>query len=321
MAHLDGHIDHLVEREEDRNLDQHRPAAGGGIDLLPLVERHHLLLHLQPVVAGLGLDLLHFRLDLLHLCHRGVGHVGQREENRLDDDRGHQNGDAEIADQVVEPVHQLEERLGDEIEPAPVDHQVEALDVFGILIGVDDLGLFGAAEETVAGLERVAGTDGQRIAEIVGLITLPARIEIGKARLEAAIGNKRSRPVLVGNAEPAALVGFAQNLLVVLEIGIVDLLQAFFAEDADQAFMQHEDVGGRRRAEPCDAGIGRQRNSIARIVFDRVLDREQENVVEADGAAECDILRIAPFQHDRIARRELAVAGNAPFRFRSRHVA
>jgi hypothetical protein len=50
VPHLDGDEQHLVEREEDRDLDQDRPAARDRIDLLALVERHHLLLLLHPVV-------------------------------------------------------------------------------------------------------------------------------------------------------------------------------------------------------------------------------------------------------------------------------
>ncbi len=46
-----------------------------------------------------------------------------------------QDRQAEIADQVVEIVDQREQRLGDEIEPAPVDHAVEAVEVERLLIG------------------------------------------------------------------------------------------------------------------------------------------------------------------------------------------
>src|SRR6478736_5006495 len=40
VAHLDGDVDHLVEREEDRDLQCDRPATGDRIDLLFLVELH-----------------------------------------------------------------------------------------------------------------------------------------------------------------------------------------------------------------------------------------------------------------------------------------
>ena len=131
VPHLDGDVEHLVEREEHRDLQQHRPAAGDRIDLLGLVELHHRLLLLHLVVRVFLADLQHLRLHLLHVRHRLVGLVGEREEDGLDDDGGGEDGEAEIAEQLVEPVDQPEHRLGDEIEPAPVDQQVELADVAG----------------------------------------------------------------------------------------------------------------------------------------------------------------------------------------------
>src|SRR5947209_13645270 len=55
-----------------------------------------------------------FRSHGLHLRHRGVGFVGEREEEDLDDDGHDQNRDAEISDVAVDPVHRQEQRLGDE---------------------------------------------------------------------------------------------------------------------------------------------------------------------------------------------------------------
>ena len=73
---------HLVEREEDRDLQQDGKATRSGVHLFPLVEFHHLLLHLLAVVAHALLDLLHLRLKLAHPRHRGIGLVGQREKRR-----------------------------------------------------------------------------------------------------------------------------------------------------------------------------------------------------------------------------------------------
>jgi hypothetical protein len=47
--------------------------------------------------------------------------VSERDKDNLYDDGDDQNCDAEIADQSVDVVDQEEQRLGDEIEPAPVD--------------------------------------------------------------------------------------------------------------------------------------------------------------------------------------------------------
>ena len=147
VPHLDGDEQHLVEREEDRDLDDDRQAAGDRIDLLLLVELHHRLLLLHLVVGEALADRHHLRLHRLHLRHRGVGLVGEREEEQLDDDGDDQDGDAEIADQAVDAVHRLEQRLGDEIEPAPVDQQIELVELEPVVVAVDDRHLLGAGEE------------------------------------------------------------------------------------------------------------------------------------------------------------------------------
>ncbi len=77
----------------------------------------------------LRVQLFHLRLHALHVRHRSVLLAGEREEQRLDDDGGQQDGDAEIAEVAEEEVHQLEHRLGDELEPAPVDQPVELAEV------------------------------------------------------------------------------------------------------------------------------------------------------------------------------------------------
>ena len=40
-----------------------------------------------------------------------------------------QDGDAEIADQMEEIVDRQEHRLGDEVEPSPVDQQIEMVEM------------------------------------------------------------------------------------------------------------------------------------------------------------------------------------------------
>ena len=51
LAHLDGDEEHLVEREEHRNGEQHRHAARQRIGLLALVQLHHRQLLLLRIVA------------------------------------------------------------------------------------------------------------------------------------------------------------------------------------------------------------------------------------------------------------------------------
>ena len=84
VPHLDGDEDHLVEGEEHRNLDHHRQAAGDRIDAFLLEQRHLRLLLLGAVVGIEVLERGDLRLDLLHLRHRAVALVGEREEGELE---------------------------------------------------------------------------------------------------------------------------------------------------------------------------------------------------------------------------------------------
>ena len=53
-----------------------------GLTFSRLVERHQLLVHADLVVAVLLAQLDHLRLQLLHLRHRPIGLVGEREEQQ-----------------------------------------------------------------------------------------------------------------------------------------------------------------------------------------------------------------------------------------------
>jgi hypothetical protein len=63
-----------------------------------------------------------------------VSLVGQREEGRLQHQREQQDGDTEITDQAIEPVQRVEERLGQEVEPAEVDRLVEVGDAQAVAV-------------------------------------------------------------------------------------------------------------------------------------------------------------------------------------------
>src|SRR3546814_12571182 len=59
VTHLDGDEHHLVEREEHRDLDEDRQAAGERVGTLLLVERHHLLVPPLLVLAVAPAQLPH----------------------------------------------------------------------------------------------------------------------------------------------------------------------------------------------------------------------------------------------------------------------
>ena len=82
----------LEHGQEDRHLDEHGHAASQGIELGFSVELLHFLVLANGIVGELLLDLLHKRLDLLHLEGRldllvHDGSNKQTEDNRDNDDR------------------------------------------------------------------------------------------------------------------------------------------------------------------------------------------------------------------------------------------
>ena len=142
VAHVDRDEQHLVEREEDRDLQQDRPAAGERIDLLRCDKGPSALAaasSCRPCSARACARIS--RLQLLHLRHRSVLLAGEREERSLHEHRQDEDGDAEVVHDAVDEFHQMEERLRDEVEPAPVDQQVELQDAECALIAVQDLRL------------------------------------------------------------------------------------------------------------------------------------------------------------------------------------
>ena len=200
-----------------------------------------------------------------------------------------QDRQAEVADAVVDPVHRDEHRLGDEVEPAPVDQQLEAVEAELLLVAVDHRDFLGAGEQPRVVRRRAAGRDGLRVAEIVGLIASSASrtASTEKCDLERGlgVGEQRRRPVLVGDAEPGIGRLEAHRLLVV-DRAVGNLLQPLVADHADQALVQDVEAFDLRRAVPRDQRIRIKRDRVRAFVGDLVLDGEQVLVVDRNGAAE-----------------------------------
>ena len=95
---------HVEQDREDRRLDQQRKATTNGVDVVLLVERHHLFVELLAVVLVLDLQLPDFRLEPLHLDHRPGALEGQRGRDQHDD--AGQKGDRHrvVRHQLVEEV-------------------------------------------------------------------------------------------------------------------------------------------------------------------------------------------------------------------------
>ena len=155
VAHFDADQQHLVERVEDRDLEQDRQAAGGRIDLLRLVELQDFLLLALLVVLEALLDRLHLRLNLAHRGHRLELLLRDREHDRADDQRQADDRHAEIADGVEQEHQQVEDRPHEPFEPAPVDRLGKLGDA-GILVAVEP-GLFLGAGEQAAFASSASG--------------------------------------------------------------------------------------------------------------------------------------------------------------------
>ena len=190
----------------------------------------------------------HLRLHRLHLRHRGIGFVGQREERGLDQHGDDQDREAEIADQAVEIVDREEQRLGDEVEPAPVDQQIEAVEVELLFILVDDRHFLGAGEQPRVGRAGRARRDGLRVEQIVGLVgrQLPS-VPVEKRALRCAVVSGTSTAAQYLSVMPSQpLVTSKLTAFFSVDVLVGVFLQAGFAEHADQAFMQ--DVVAERSA-------------------------------------------------------------------------
>ena len=125
MAHFDADKQRLVERIENRDLQQDRKAARGRIDLFLLVQLQDLLLLALLVVLKALLDGLHLRLELSHRGHRLELLLRDWEHDRPDDEGEANDREAEITDGVEQEHQKVEDRSREEPEPAPVDRIAE----------------------------------------------------------------------------------------------------------------------------------------------------------------------------------------------------
>ena len=98
--------EHAVERQEDRELEHQRQAPAQRVDLVLLVELHHLFVELLAVpTLVLGLEGLDLRLQLLHLLHRARLLDRQRQHHQPDGCGQQDDGDEEVEELVEELDH------------------------------------------------------------------------------------------------------------------------------------------------------------------------------------------------------------------------
>ena len=125
LAHLHALEQHPVEREEERDLYQHRQAAGDRVDLLALVELHHRPRLALAVVLVALLNSLQPRRDCLHLRHRAAARLRELVEHQLDQERDDDDRPAPVADVLVDLREQPEQRLRQDRQHAVVGSELE----------------------------------------------------------------------------------------------------------------------------------------------------------------------------------------------------
>src|SRR4029453_15013910 len=113
---------HLEKPEKDWDLNHHRQTAANRIDAVLLVELHQLLVHPRRIVLVLLPQLLHFGIERSHLAHRSVCSVLNRPERELDNCGQSENGETVIMQPAVEEVHEVEQKLADDLEHSEVHH-------------------------------------------------------------------------------------------------------------------------------------------------------------------------------------------------------
>ena len=104
----------VVERDEDRELREHRQARRRRVDVVLPVELHQLFVLLRLVALVLLLDLLHLRREALQVLHRVDLLHRQRHEQHPDDHR--QRDDRPRPRQVHAEVQPVEDVAGDVLE-------------------------------------------------------------------------------------------------------------------------------------------------------------------------------------------------------------
>src|SRR5205085_84060 len=111
-----------VERDEDRQLEEHRPAPGEGVDPRLLVDLHDLLVLLLPVPLVFLLDRLHLRLDRLHVLHRADLLDAERQQDEPGQQREGDDRQAVVRDEVVDAGEEPSDRVEEALPDSDRDH-------------------------------------------------------------------------------------------------------------------------------------------------------------------------------------------------------
>ena len=122
---------HVIERQEHRELRDHRQAGGEGVDLVLPVEAHHLLVEALLVVLVLVLERLDLRLESRHRLHRLELLERQRQQRRADEQRQRDDRRAPadpdvVVEELEDPLEDIDQGLEDVGEEEHGDQECDA---------------------------------------------------------------------------------------------------------------------------------------------------------------------------------------------------
>src|SRR5438445_714622 len=139
----------------------HRQAPAHRIHAMLLVEGERLALECLGVLLILAAERVHLRLKRLHRLHRPHALDGEWVEQHLRHDREQDDRDAVVADVLVRPVHQQQDRYAEPLhrQPAPFSRQRKPTEVDRALDaqGLAPLVLLRSCVERDVALPRLAG--------------------------------------------------------------------------------------------------------------------------------------------------------------------
>ena len=152
MAQLDGFVKHPVKGDEHRDLGGHGKTPAHRVDLVSLIQGHHLLVHLLFVILVFFPDLGHQRLEPFHLAHRLVAFLPQRPQENLCNHRQADDRNPVVGDEPVNEVHQPQTGPGNEVEPAEINDLIQFMAKLA-----EHLHAFGAEKQFIVELLLCAG--------------------------------------------------------------------------------------------------------------------------------------------------------------------
>src|SRR5262249_15726447 len=132
LPQVDRHIENIEEGYKHGHLQDHRQTAADGIDLVVPVELDQLLIQLLAIIFVLLLKRKDLRLNHLHLLHRFITFILQRDEQHFDADRQEDDGNPIVVRVFVDEAQHVKDRLGDRLDHAPASENKPA-EIDGVL--------------------------------------------------------------------------------------------------------------------------------------------------------------------------------------------